>query len=92
MLCVSAAAQEFQKQEDDYKKQVCLIGMDVCVTRHLSSKQIATLDAKTKDQSIGQVSRNKAVQELAQLKGQDPLPLRRAKITQEAAVRKVCLS
>ena len=29
------------------------------------------------------------MQELAQLKGQDPLPLRRAKITQEAAVRKV---
>jgi len=49
----------------------------------------SALDAKTKDQSTGQVARNKAVQELAQLKGQDPLPLRKAKITQDAAVRKV---
>ena len=31
----------------------------------------------------------KAKNELAQLKGEDPLPLRRAKITQEAALRKV---
>ncbi len=53
-------------------------------------KKIADLDGKTKDMSLGAVARNKAVQELAQLKGQDPLPLRRAKITQEAAVRKVC--
>jgi len=40
-------------------------------------------------ESLGAVARNKAVQELAQLRGQDPLPLRKAKITQEAAVRKV---
>jgi chromosome segregation ATPase len=52
-------------------------------------KQISSLEAKTKNESIGMVARNKAVQELAQLKGQDPLPLRRAKITQDAAVRKV---
>jgi colicin import membrane protein len=52
-------------------------------------KKCSDLDAKTKDQSTGTVSRNKAVQELAQLKGQDPLPLRKAKITQDAAVRKV---
>jgi len=51
--------------------------------------KVNALDAKTKDQSTGTVSRNKAVQELAQLKGQDPLPLRKAKITQDAAVRKV---
>jgi len=36
----------------------------------------------------GQVSRNKAKNELAQHLGQDPLPLRKAKITQEAAVKK----
>jgi hypothetical protein len=35
------------------------------------------------------VQRNKAANELAQLKGEDPLPLRKAKITQEAALRKV---
>jgi len=47
------------------------------------------LDATSKDEKIGQVARNKAFQELAQLRGQDPLPLRRAKITQEAAIRRL---
>jgi len=51
--------------------------------------QIDALDRKTKDASLGQVARNKAVQELAQLRGQDPLPLRKAKITSEAAVRRM---
>lgn len=36
----------------------------------------------------GQVSRNKAVHELAQAKAEDPLPLRRAKITAEAALKR----
>jgi predicted nucleic acid-binding Zn-ribbon protein len=34
------------------------------------------------------MQKSKASNELAQLKSEDPLPLRRAKITQEAAVRK----
>jgi len=38
---------------------------------------------------VGGVKGNKAANELAQLKAEDPLPLRRAKITQEAALRKV---
>jgi chromosome segregation ATPase len=46
----------------------------------------ADLEAKTKEGTI--VQKNKAVQELAQLKAEDPLPLRKAKITQESAVRK----
>jgi chromosome segregation ATPase len=48
-----------------------------------------TLESKSKDQSITVVQRNKAANELAQLKGEDPLPIRKAKITQEAALRKV---
>lgn len=47
------------------------------------------LEEKSKDQSVTVVQRNKAANELAQLKGTDPLPLRKAKITQEAALRKV---
>jgi len=35
------------------------------------------------------VARNKAKQELAQIKQENPLPLRKAKITAEAALRKV---
>jgi len=53
---------------------------------------IAKLEAKSTDAALGQVARNKAVQELAQLKGTDPLPLRRAKITQDACVRRVEVS
>jgi chromosome segregation ATPase len=36
----------------------------------------------------GGVQKNKAVNELAQLKGEDPLPLRKAKITQQAALKR----
>jgi len=46
------------------------------------------LKAKSEDESIGLVSRNKSKNELSQHLGSDPLPLRRAKITQEAAVKK----
>jgi hypothetical protein len=47
------------------------------------------LEAKTKDPNASTVAKSKAANELAQLKGEDPLPLRKAKITQEAALRKV---
>jgi peptidoglycan hydrolase CwlO-like protein len=51
--------------------------------------QIKSLEQKSKDSSSTLVTRNKAAAELAQLKGENPLPLRKAKITQEAALRKV---
>merc|ERR1712205_229818 len=45
-------------------------------------------DAQKRSESGGVVSRNKAKAELAQLQAEDPLSLRRAKITTEAAVKK----
>lgn len=45
-------------------------------------------DLERKSEEGGVVSRNKAKNELAQLLAEDPLPLRKAKITQEAAVKK----
>jgi len=51
--------------------------------------KVSTLEAKSQDSSLSTVQKSKAVNELAQLKGEDPLPLRKAKITQEAALRKV---
>merc|ERR1711941_264197 len=45
-------------------------------------------ELEQKSQTGGVVSKNKAANELAQLLAEDPLPLRRAKITQEAAVKK----
>jgi chromosome segregation ATPase len=47
-----------------------------------------TEDLKRKSEEGGVVQRNKAKNELAQHLGEDPLPLRKAKITQEAAVKK----
>jgi len=51
--------------------------------------KVDALEAKAHDASTGIVARNKAAAELAALKGTDPLPLRRAKITAEAALHKV---
>jgi len=51
--------------------------------------QLKSLEQKSKDPNAGQVAKSKAAAELAQLKQEDPLPLRKAKITQEAALRKV---
>jgi len=51
--------------------------------------QVDSLHAKAHDDKVGAVARNKAANELAQLKEKDPLPLRKAKITQEAALRAV---
>jgi len=48
--------------------------------------KIAALEKATQEGTV--VQKNKAANELAQLKGEDPLPLRKAKITQESAVRK----
>jgi len=45
-------------------------------------------DLEKRSQEGGIVSRNKAKNELEQAKNEDPLPLRRAKINQQAAVRK----
>jgi len=47
-----------------------------------------TEDLKKRSEEGGVVQRNKAKNELAQHLGEDPLPLRKAKITQEAAVKK----
>jgi len=47
-----------------------------------------TKDLERKTEEGGVVSKNKAKAELAQHLAEDPLPLRRAKITQEAAVKK----
>lgn len=52
-------------------------------------EKLENLEATVADMSLGPVKRNKAANEAEQMKGEDPLPLRKAKITQEAALRKV---
>lgn len=51
--------------------------------------KMESLEVLMNDMNLGPVKRNKAANELEQMKGEDPLPLRKAKITQEAALRKV---
>lgn len=51
--------------------------------------KIADLTEKAADMTLGVVKRNKAANECEQLKAEDPLPLRKAKITQGAALKKV---
>jgi len=53
------------------------------------AKQKETLENKSKDPNNSTVTKNKTAAELAQLKQEDPMPLRKAKITQEAVLRKV---
>lgn len=58
---------------------------------HEEEEKIATKRNKlqaTIDGEGGAVKKNKAKNELAQMEAEDPLPLRRAKITQAAAVKK----
>ena len=63
-------------------------------TLELAAQQKAKADAlaaeeiKAKDESLSTVKRNKAKAQLAILKSEDSQPLRRARITQEAAERK----
>ena len=51
--------------------------------------KIAALEKTKNDMSIGIVKRNKASNELDQMRSEDPLPLQRAKINQGATVRKM---
>lgn len=52
------------------------------------NKKTEELTAKSENMELGVVARNKAKNELAQHLAEDPLPLRRAKITLEAATKK----
>jgi len=50
--------------------------------------KLASLQAKAEDTSTGTVGRMKAKNLIAQMKSEDPMPLRKAKITQGAALKR----
>jgi DNA repair exonuclease SbcCD ATPase subunit len=52
-------------------------------------KEAKRLEEKSKNMTFSVVLRNKAANELAQMKQKDPLPLNRAKLTQAAALKRV---
>jgi len=78
----TAALKAQKKAEDENKAALD----DLKKQEDEYNKKCSDLERQTKEGTI--VQKNKAVQELAALKAEDPLPLRRAKITQESAVRK----
>jgi len=76
--------QEQRAAEDELRSAV----NDLKAQEDSFQQQIELLTRKGEEGS-SIVAKNKAKQELAQLKQENPLPLRKAKITQEAALRKV---
>jgi len=82
---LQSAEQELARAESELAAAV----QDLEDQQSAYNNKITSLDKTSKDTSLSQVQRSKAANELAQLKGEDPLPLRKSKITQEAALRKV---
>jgi predicted nucleic acid-binding Zn-ribbon protein len=86
------ALEEQKRAEADLKKAEAELkaAVDDLRSQEDSYKnKCAELEKKSKDPTGGTVAKSKAAAELAQLKQENPLPLRKAKITQEAALRKV---
>ncbi len=78
-------ASEVKKAEDELRTAVA----ELHAQETAYKKQLDDLDAKTKDEKLSAMKRSMAGNELAQLKGKDPLPLNKAKITQGAALKRV---
>jgi chromosome segregation ATPase len=87
----TALAKQLQAEESVRKAEAALQAAvdDLKAQEDAHRKACETLEAKSQDSKLGAVQRNKAANELAQLKAKDPMPLQRAKITQEAALRAV---
>ncbi len=87
---VKSAATLAVREEELKKSQVELEAAlaEVKKQEDAYNAKTAQLKKQSEDESVGVVSRNKAKNELAQHLAEDPLPLRQAKITAEAAVRK----
>lgn len=80
----AARAAEAKAAEDEQRAALA----DVQAQEDARNQKTKELTAKGEDQNLGVVARNKAKNELAQHLAEDPLPLRKAKITLEAATKK----
>jgi len=86
------AVEEQRRAEDSVKQAEAELKAavdDLRAQEQAFHDKIKDLEQKSKDPNSTVVAKNKAANELAQLKQENPLPLRKAKITQEAALRKV---
>lgn len=80
-----AAVARLQEAEQELQEAVAALTQQ----EEAHKAKIAELESISSDSNLGVVKRGKAKQELAQLLDEDPLPLRKAKLTQEAALRRV---
>ena len=82
---VRQALADLARLEEELKQAIAALEAEEAAYK----KKCDDLQAKIDNPSTSGMQKAKASNELAQLKSEDPLPLRRAKITQEAALRKV---
>jgi hypothetical protein len=86
------ALRKVQLAIDDAKRlelELRAAGEDLRKQEEAYANRIKLLEEKIANPASTTVQKSKASNELAQLKAEDPLPLRKAKLTQEAALRKV---
>jgi len=76
---------QLQKDEDELRAAAA----ELKAQADAQAKKIADLEAKSKDASLSQVNRSKAAAEWASAKQEDPQPLTKARLTQDAKIRKV---
>jgi chemotaxis protein histidine kinase CheA len=80
------AAQDAVKAAEDAVNEQKTAAAELEAQENAYKEKIAQLEKKSEEGGV--VSRNKAKAELEQVKAEDPLPLRKAKLNQQAAVRK----
>jgi hypothetical protein len=88
----SDAKRECDIAEAPLKKaneELGVVVAEIAALEKAKADKIAELNKIIGDSSVGAVKKGKAVQEKAQTEAEDPLPLRKAKITQEAALKRV---
>jgi hypothetical protein len=85
----SIAAEKTEQEVKQLTADAKVLDAEIKKQEEAKEALIARLEATSTDQTIGIVKRNMAVQELAQAKNEDPLPLRKAKLDQAACVRRL---
>lgn len=80
----TASANEALQAENEQREALA----EVQAQEDARNKKTEDLTQKSEDENLGLVARNRAKNELAQHLSEDSLPLRRAKITLEAATKK----
>jgi len=70
-------------------EELATVVAEIAALEKAKADKLAELQGIISDGSVGAVKKGKASQEKAQLEAEDPLPLRKAKITQEAALKRV---